>query len=52
MKKRYETPEAEKLAVVSEAVMQSSAEEEILDNEQNDNEQSVWALLRDLQNRS
>ena len=48
MKKRYETPEAEKLTVVSENVMQTSAEEDV-DNEANDNLQDISYLVQRLQ---
>ena len=51
MKKRYETPEAEKLAVVSENVMQTSAEEDV-DNEANDNLQEISYLIEKLQNKT
>ena len=50
MKKYYETPEAEKLTVVSENVMQTSAEEDV-DNEANDNLQEISYLIEKLQNK-
>ena len=48
MKKRYEAPETEKMMVISENVMQTSAEEDI-DNEANDNLQDISYLVQNLQ---
>ena len=48
MKKRYEAPETEKMAVISENVMQTSAEEDV-DNEGNDNLQEISYLVQRLQ---
>ena len=44
MKKRYEAPETEKMTVISENVMQTSAEEDV-DNEENDNTVTIYSLL-------
>ena len=48
MKKRYEAPEMEKMTVISENVMQTSAEEDV-DNEANDNLQDISYLVQNLQ---
>jgi hypothetical protein len=48
MKKRYEAPETEKMTVISENVMQTSAEEDV-DNEGNDNLQEISYLVQSLQ---
>ena len=48
MKKHYEAPETEKMTVISENVMQTSAEEDI-DNEANDNLQEISYLVQNLQ---
>ena len=48
MKKRYEAPETEKMTVISENVMQTSAEEDV-DNEANDNLQDISYLVQNLQ---
>ena len=48
MKKRYEAPETEKMTVISENVMQTSAEEDV-DNEGNDNLHEISYLVQNLQ---
>ena len=48
MKKRYEAPETEKMTVISENVMQTSAEEDV-DNEANDNLKEISYLVQNLQ---
>ena len=48
MKKRYECPDAEKMTVISENVMQASGEE-ITDNEDGDNLHEVARLIEGLQ---
>ena len=48
MKKRYEAPETEKMTVISENVMLTSAEEDV-DNEGNDNLQEISYLVQRLQ---
>lgn len=48
MKKRYESPETEKMTVISENVMNVSAEE-TADNEANDNLHEVSRLIEKLQ---
>ena len=48
MKKRYEAPETEKMTVISENVMQTSVEEDV-DNEGNDNLQEISYPVQNLQ---